>query len=161
MSRRCVAIATACLCLSLASCGGQDFGKRLPTIPVHGKLTVNGNAYADIFVLATPVTPAVAEKNGPKIHPGTKFGLTSESGEFSMTTYAKDDGLPEGKYRLTFRIEDVPVALKISENDPRKLMDTFNERFFKGPTESQPEITVPAGSKSVELEPIDLKFDVP
>lgn len=160
-ARACVSVAAACLCLSLASCGGQDFGKRLPTIPVHGKVTVNGKPYADIYVFATPVEPAAAEKSGRKIHPGQKFGLTSETGEFTMTTYAKGDGLPEGKYKLTFRIEDLEIAAKMASNaaDPQvvqALLDEFNKRFYKSTEQSQNEITVPAGAKTVEVEPIDL-----
>ena len=83
-----------CVCFGLAvmccSCGAG----RKPVYPVQGEVRVNGKAPAHAQIGFFPVKDA-----GPDVvHP---VGQVDDQGRFTLTSYAKGDGAPEGEYRVT------------------------------------------------------------
>jgi hypothetical protein len=81
----CFALAVLC-----CSCGPA----RKPVYPVHGEVRVNGRAPVHAQVGFFPVNDA-----GPDVvHP---IGQVDDQGRFTLTSYAKGDGAPEGEYRVT------------------------------------------------------------
>lgn len=73
----------------------------LPTIPVKGKITLDGLPLANARVVFTQQTQA---KKGAR--PLTADALTEEDGSFELTTFAAFDGAPAGEYKVTISIPD-------------------------------------------------------
>ncbi|MHB8861993.1 MAG: hypothetical protein ACYC6N_06285 [Pirellulaceae bacterium] len=71
-------------------CGSK--GGSIPTIPVEGKVTVDGKAPAGPFLLLFTSQSA----DIPTIN-----GIVKADGTFTMTTNKPDDGAPEGTYTVT------------------------------------------------------------
>jgi hypothetical protein len=69
-------------------------GPRLPTFPVTGTVTVNGEP-------AQFVTVACHPEKGAEIKSSVTCSTDAE-GKFSFGTYEAGDGLPAGNYVLTF-----------------------------------------------------------
>ena len=77
--------------------------KRLATYPVRGKVTVDGQPAAGIWVRLHPTTG----KDNRRF--GTPDGLTAADGSFVLSTYVPNDGAPEGEYIVTFFWPDMPA----------------------------------------------------
>jgi hypothetical protein len=78
------------LALSCLACGKG----RLPVNPVHGRLLVDGQPAAHAQVAFHPVG-----NDGPEaVHP---FGQVDDRGEFTLSSYVRGDGAPEGDYKVT------------------------------------------------------------
>jgi len=94
----------------LSGCGASS-GPRLPTVPVKGKLLIDGKSYGNCTVIlsATTVDP------DPKLAAANKSvtGVVKEDGTFVLTTYKEGDGAPAGTYEVT-------VASDMS--DPKSVM---------------------------------------
>ena len=79
--------------VALASCG--DSKNQRKVYPVKGKILVNGQPAPEcqVYLIRT------SDDNHPsKVTPQ---GMTNENGEFQLTTYASNDGAPEGEYVVT------------------------------------------------------------
>jgi hypothetical protein len=79
-----------CWVALLPGCGPQP----LKTVPLSGKVTVNGKPAARAKVFFTPVTPL----DGKPILPSAE---TAADGTFRVSTLLPDDGLPPGEYAVT------------------------------------------------------------
>lgn len=124
-----------CLCLLLIvclqiSCSGKR-GDRKETFPVTGQITVDGAVPTDP-VQITCHNQAEVDKANPTFPPPS---VTGPEGKFTIDTYEKGDGLPVGKYALTFYIGKYnvinnnyggPDALKDRYKDPKKSEVTFD-----------------------------------
>jgi hypothetical protein len=84
--------AAAFALLAITSCGEGKFPK---TYPVKGKVLVDGQPAKDCQVSLHRVS------GGALSPPATPNGLTDENGEFQLTSYAANDGAPEGEYVVT------------------------------------------------------------
>lgn len=86
------------LLLSLISAGCQKSAPagRKPTVPVRGKVIVDGQPAEMVSVACNPVE-GIDTKN-----PTITSTVTGKDGVFQLMTYETGDGVPEGKYRLTF-----------------------------------------------------------
>jgi hypothetical protein len=71
-------------------CVGCAGGKGSGTVPVTGKVTLNGAPAEGVAV------SFISDGGGP-----SAVGVTDESGQYSLTTTAKDDGAMPGRYRVT------------------------------------------------------------
>jgi hypothetical protein len=81
------------LLVALVGCGN---GKP-PTLPVTGKVIFAKNKPAvGALVVFHPKEAAREKQIG-----GKPFGKVDESGNFTLTTYAENDGAPEGEYAVT------------------------------------------------------------
>jgi hypothetical protein len=87
------------LVVSLALFGcGSSAGPRLPTIPVKGKLLIDGKPFGPCVLSlgATTVDP------DPKLAAAAKTvtGSVKADGTFVLTTYVEGDGAPVGTYNV-------------------------------------------------------------
>jgi len=128
-------LALGCISVLLASCSRTPVGKKykeLPTVPVHGKLLVDGKPIPGWQVYAIPLNlPPLAERSDVSL--GVRTGPTDASGEFWLTSYKWKDGLPPGEYALTFNRKELTSA-----------SDPVNERYNTA-EKSPKRITVEAG----------------
>jgi hypothetical protein len=80
--------------LLAAGCGG---GGKPPTVPVAGKVMFKKTTpAADALVTFHPTDPALAKRIG-----GVPFAKVRADGTFALTSFAPDDGAPEGEYGVT------------------------------------------------------------
>jgi hypothetical protein len=81
------------LVLAVLSAGCS--GGRKPLFPASGQVLYQGKEPAlGAFVVFHPVGAATEEALRP-------YGYVQKDGSFSLTTYKKDDGAPEGEYGVT------------------------------------------------------------
>lgn len=84
------AVVIGCWVALLPGCGPPP----LKTVPLSGKVTVNGKPANRAKVFFTPVTPP----QGKAILP---FAESAADGTFRVSTLFPDDGLPPGEYAVT------------------------------------------------------------
>jgi hypothetical protein len=135
-----LAAATYCtLALCCSACGPA----RKPVYPVQGEVRVNGRAPVHAQVGFFPVKDA-----GPDVvHP---IGQVDDQGRFTLTSYAKGDGAPEGEYRVT-------VAWFLASG---RLDDVAPPVNYLPSTYAQPDSTplrAVVAKGGVQLQPFDLK----
>jgi hypothetical protein len=116
--------------------------KQVKTFPVVGVVEVDGNPEAAVSVTAHPE----AETNFDK--PLVTF--TDEHGKFSFMTYKPGDGLPEGKYKLTFTWHNMFDRSRSDKQKQDKL-----HGIYADPKASKHEITVESGTPT-DLDVIQL-----
>ncbi|RCS44639.1 carboxypeptidase regulatory-like domain-containing protein [Bremerella cremea] len=89
-----------CLTVSLCSLGcstneHEYFAKS--TVPVTGKVTVDGVAPGSPIVIKCHPEGGLDTE-----HPSVTQALTTPEGTFNLSTYEEGDGIPAGKYQVTF-----------------------------------------------------------
>ena len=120
--------------LSVAGCGKeQRGGPRVDTFPITGMVMVDGQPGAILQVKCHP-----ADDIGVATPVG---GLTDREGNFSISTYERGDGAPEGEYKVTFYWG----AYQFRGGYGGK--DKLHERYLD-PEESKYSVTVKKGEKS-------------
>ncbi len=129
--------------LSLSGCGetGPQGPVRVKTVPVKGKVVVDGAGVElpkRVQIRANPVGATVSEE-------ATSGGIAEPDGSFSLSTYEAGDGLPAGEYKLTFQL--VQVNLMRGGVDG----DDFNGKY-DNPSTSEHTVTISEES----TDPIDL-----
>jgi hypothetical protein len=83
--------------LLLSSCGPKADPNRKATSPVKGKITVDGKAPG------TPIKIMCHNLEGMDTqNPTISSSLSDNEGNFAINTYVAGDGVPVGKYALTF-----------------------------------------------------------
>lgn len=80
---------TAPILASLVAVGCGSNGK-IPTYPVKGQITVNGEPAAHARVVLVPSDP-----NAPK-----PIGFAKDDGSFEVSTFGTNDGAPKGDYKV-------------------------------------------------------------
>jgi hypothetical protein len=130
----CFALAVLC-----CSCGPA----RKPVYPVHGEVRVDGRAPAHAQVGFFPVNGAEADA----VHP---IGQVDDQGRFTLTSYAKGDGAPEGEYRVT-------VAWFLATGRPDDVAPPVNylPAAYARPDSTPLHAVVSKGG--VQLQPFELK----
>jgi hypothetical protein len=127
----------------LACCPACSNGRK-PVYPVRARLLVDGRPAAQAQVLLHP-----AENTPDAPRPA---GQTDDQGYFTLTTYTKDDGAPEGDYAVTvtwfrvFRAGRSPRADLVRAN-------VLPQRYAR-PDNSRLKVTVAKGEN--ELPAINL-----
>jgi hypothetical protein len=113
----------------------------VPTTPVKGKVTVNGEPVEGLWVRLlpasgeTPTFPSQAQ--------------TNSNGEFEIGTYKVGDGAPKGEYNITI---EWLVYYQKTWNGPDGLGEKYND-----PKTSK--FTVTVDNKPVVLPPMELTVD--
>jgi len=69
---------------------GCGSGEKIPTYPVKGQITVNGEPAAHARVVLVPSDP-----NAPK-----PVGFAKADGSFELSTFGNNDGAPKGEYKV-------------------------------------------------------------
>lgn len=107
-----------CLLLGgLAGCGDGRPSLVQPT----GTVTLDGEPVEGAIVSFLPV----AEESDSYQRPSS--GITDASGKFTLMTYAKGDGLPEGQYAVGIQKREVVGELPPNYND--ETPEAFNVRY--------------------------------
>lgn len=114
------------------------------TVPVTGKLLVNGKPAQGATVFFHPRASAI-----PKA--GLPMGIVQEDGSFTATTYVRGDGLPAGEYDLTARWPTRQVV----EGETIEGPDQFRGRYSNA---SNPIATVTVAEGESRLAPIELRI---
>ncbi|HEY7426857.1 MAG TPA: hypothetical protein VH682_21655 [Gemmataceae bacterium] len=84
-------LALLLLCSLVTSCGKSRFK---PLYPVKGRVLVNGEPTADIDVRFHSLDDPDDQLVSPS-------GTTDKDGEFTLSTYNANDGVPAGSYAVT------------------------------------------------------------
>lgn len=100
-------IAVGLVVLLAAGCGG---GGKPEAVPAGGKVTYRKTTPpAGALVVFHPKDPAFEKRVG-----GKPFGKVTDDGTFALTTYAENDGAPEGEYGVTVDWQPKQKAAKLS-----------------------------------------------
>jgi len=95
---------------TLASASGCAGSGKPPTVPATGKVMFKKTTPAvDALVVFHPADPTVEKRIG-----GKPFAKVKADGTFAMTTFAPDDGAPEGDYGVTIEWRGKPKDSKNS-----------------------------------------------
>src|SRR3954453_17284542 len=98
-------LAVGCvLLLGLAGCGS----KNRPVFPVSGQVQVDGRPAPGALVIFHPV----GDRGPEAVHP---LGTVDDQGRFTLTSYTKGDGAPEGEYQVAVRWAVTAPAASPSE----------------------------------------------
>lgn len=139
--------------LSLPSCGGGAKKKaafkidKVPVTPIKGVIKVDGNAQRGVQCRLMP-QDETKEKWKTRFFTGT----TNEDGEFSVSIYQDENGVPAGKYALTF-IWPTEVMRRQSRAEIER-SDQLHQRYLSVKPDSK-KIVVEDG-KAVDLGTIEL-----
>ena len=98
----------SCLLLVIVvGCSGSGSGKpRVPTIPVSGKLQMDGKPFGPCTITFQP-NPLTKDGKSP-------LGNVKKDGTFELRTYVAGDGAPEGNYDVLLlpdAMEGPPVPM--------------------------------------------------
>src|SRR5690606_19848839 len=86
--------------LLLAACGDDQLGpERVPTVPVHGQVLIDGEPAENVRVTIHPVSQAPGTES---IYTAQPKDMTDKQGRFELSTYVQGDGAVEGTYQITF-----------------------------------------------------------
>ncbi len=117
--------------------------RKVPTVAVRGKLTLDGKPLANAIVTFTEAMPAGRRAV-------TADAITAEDGTYSMTTFSKFDGAPPGSYKVTVAANNRrPGGLVIEEKDIPKL-----------PVKYKSATTTPLTATVEKIGSNDLNFDL-
>jgi hypothetical protein len=92
-ARLALTIVAVLAAVSMAGCGRAN-GDRARVYPAEGQVVWNGKPLAGAQVVFYPQAESEAKASPPKAQ-------TDSEGRFRLSTYAADDGAPEGAYAVT------------------------------------------------------------
>ncbi|MBY0455922.1 MAG: DUF4198 domain-containing protein [Gemmataceae bacterium] len=143
------------VCLAALGCGDNG---RLPTRPVSGKVTLDGQPLAGAEVWLVPTDANTAVKTAKiTVRP---YAKTKADGTFALTSYLPDDGAPDGPYAVMVVLEgaaanteeeranDTPADPKAA----RKARRPFFPRKYTDPTTSGLSFAVGDGPNQLDLD---------
>ena len=100
--------------LLISGCGDSS-PPRLPTIPVEGRLLIDGKPYGPVGSIDfSPVYSGEPDFKNPL--PGAS-GTVADDGSFVLKTYEDADGIPEGNYEVAltpdvFGADEIPSDIQ-------------------------------------------------
>jgi hypothetical protein len=99
----------------ILGCGSSaDTRVHVPTIPVKGKLLVDGKPFGPCVVYFAALNP----DPDPKKSVPTVTGQVKSDGSFVLTTYASGDGAPEGTYHVSLGADISNILAKVPACKP-------------------------------------------
>lgn len=116
--------------------------KMLATVPVTGKVTMNGKPLQNVRILFTMVKPPAGIRNV------YADGIAEADGTFTVSTYTKFDGCPVGEFAVTI-LPNLrrPGGLVIEEKDVPKLPAKYAK------AETTPlKVTIKESGNQIDLE---------
>lgn len=129
---------------SFAGCQRSEH-QPLAVYPVRGELFVDGKPAENAAIAFHPV-------NRTEWASATSRGVVDRDGRFSLTTYAANDGAPEGEYVVTVYWPDRPLN-PAGEGDDLPA-DKLGRRFANA---SQSKLRARLGHQPATLARVDLK----
>jgi hypothetical protein len=137
------------VCLGFLALGCST-SSRAKTFVAHGKVRFKKDQIpVGALVVFHPKDPKVEKQIG-----GKPFGKVGEDGTFTLTTYAENDGAPEGEYGVTIDWRKKPSSdkLSISNELGPGIPSAVNEKF-SDPRKPFQFVTVkPAGDNNFEFD---------
>ena len=103
---------------SITGCGTASNEK--PVYPIQGKVLVDGQPADQVQVVFHDV--AGLDKSSPTY----PQGFTNSDGTLRVSTYADGDGVPQGEYKVTFKLQEYNM-LSRSFSGPDKLKDKYSD----------------------------------
>lgn len=132
------------MALTLTSCGEVADPNLKPVFPVKGTVTVDGT------VPDAPIKITVHDEKGmDPNNPTMSWSLTKPDGSFALSTYVDGDGVPEGKYSLTF-FWGTWNAVSMSFGGKDKLNERY-DTVEKSPVEFSVDGSGPVDLGTIEL----------
>ena len=92
---------------------------RTPVYPTEGKLLINGEPAANVFVLFHPV-----DSKPDSLRPSA---TTDNEGKFRLTSHEAYDGGPAGDYKVTLLYEPVNSPLMRPKGKPPQIPVTYTK----------------------------------
>jgi hypothetical protein len=137
-------IFTLCIAGIIGLCGCSK-DNRTPVFPVQGKVLYKGKPTANALVTFHPVN----DNRRGAIHP---VGHVDAQGNFTLTSFKKGDGAPEGEYRVT-------VVWYLASQARGKGEDTITYNYLpeKYGSVEKSQLRVNIGKGKNELGPFELK----
>jgi hypothetical protein len=128
------------LAATMSSCGGR------PSLyPVRGRIeSADGESLEGAEIRFCAEDTALQEYPCPR-------GVVGKDGSFQLTTYARNEGAPAGRYKVTVTLEVIPEQ---GERDDARVVTPGR---YANPTTSDISATVPKGGG--ELPPFTLTPD--
>ena len=135
------------LVIGFTSCSssGPVLPPKKPVVPVSGVVRVDGQPQEGIIVTLQPTTA----KHGLYQFP---TAITNGDGSFELSTYAENDGAPEGEYRALF---SWPLQEDEEDLETDKLKRLYSSHDALG---QNPKFVVKIGHEPMELDPFELKL---
>jgi predicted phosphodiesterase len=120
---------------------GSVFTDRRPTVPVHGKLLLEGTPVCGVRVQLFPADPKIKVPVGPD-------AIVEPDGSFVLSTYGTFDGAPEGEYVVVIGSADAPGE------SPKPLPVVVSDRYRKRETtDLKVQVKKDLGPVILELKP--------
>jgi hypothetical protein len=130
--------------LALAGCGG-----RKSLVPVQGKVLYRGSQPAVGALVVFHPTDGPVSPDAPKPSAAVK-----EDGSFRPTTYAAEDGLPEGEYSVTIIWPEKGKGASLGDREERALPKDRLKGRYGDPKNPQLKVRVVKGQEN------DFRLDV-
>jgi hypothetical protein len=122
----------------LPACTRSD--GRKPVYPVHGQVHDSDNKpAAGALVVFHPAAAGATETLKP-------VGYVDDTGTFTLTTYQKDDGAPEGEYVVTIEWRPRPANPFDKKDQPDRLHGRYSDPKtspLRAKIDKQPDNVVP------------------
>ena len=151
MRFRAVVVGYLLLVFVLVGCGGKG---RPRLVKVTGKVTLDGKPVEGAQVAFQFVADAKAKYQRPS------RGMTNSSGEFTLGTYAGDDGAPVGKYKVGILKKDIVGKLPENYNSEMEGKLNLTYKWITPKSVSDPEssgLTAEITSSGLKPDTFDLK----
>ncbi|MBS0262706.1 MAG: hypothetical protein JSS02_12200 [Planctomycetes bacterium] len=146
MKRMSMGLVLVVLCLCGSGCTNEHKVNAKPTVPVKGKILVDGQPVSLVTVNCMPA------QGVDKSNPTLSSAMTDAEGKFALATYKAGDGVPEGDYVLTFTWGELGSFKHTSANASEG--DKLNGRY-SDPKQSTTKFSAKVG-KPVDLGEIKL-----
>jgi hypothetical protein len=112
------------------------------TIPITGKILLDGKPQPEIQVQALPVSGSTPTNTTPS-------AFTDAEGNFAIQTYEAGDGAPAGEYKLVFRWRQINLMTG------RYGADKFQGKY-SDPAKSEHQVTVSESDEPIDVGTIQL-----
>lgn len=133
------------ICCSISSCRKSEEPYRKETIPVIGRITVDGQPPGSpLQIVCHP------EGEMDKEHPSVTQAISADDGSFALSTYETGDGVPPGQYLLTIQWQQFST-FSMSYGGPDKLNNRYDD-----PATSEYKIAVESGQEPIDLGTLEL-----
>ncbi len=129
-----------CWVALLSGCGPQP----LKTVPLSGKVTVNGKRAGRVKVFFTPTAPP----QGKAVLPSAE---SAADGTFRVSTLLPDDGLPPGEYAVTALWPTYRPGGDQEIEGPDRFQGRYNDS-------KNPPLKVVVKEGQTELPPLELRL---
>lgn len=117
-TRGSAAVVIAVSAVLFCGCGKKADG-RLKSYPVHGRVTVDGQPTAGVYVFLNPAAQ-------PPTHGIFPNAITSARGEYWISTYDAEDGAPVGEYVVTAKWPR-GEGLQVHSESPDRLKGRYSD----------------------------------